>query len=166
MVQNKTHIRGFNMYLDEKNQDVYYDVFTKTGYIIKEDKAKKFDMYKNRYILVFMGAILSVNFLFDLTWTIIASLILLIALEYSFRFKFLKSCPMIMNFKKGKKAQFETHENKGKEIVRIILYLLFAGLIIANAYVAQLDQWLVGLSYVAAVIAVYAAYRSLTYLRK
>jgi len=166
MNQNNNHIRGISMYVDERNRDIYYDIFTKNGYIIDEKRAKKFNMFKNRFILVFMGAVLAVNFVFDLTMTIIISILALAALEYSFRFKFLTHCTMIPNFKKGKRAVFDEHEDKPKEILRIILYLLFAVLIVANAYVSEFDTFMLAMSYIASVLAIFAAIRSFGYIRK
>lgn len=154
------------MYVDERNRDIYYDIFTKNGYVIDEKRAKRFNMFKNRFILVFMGAVLAVNFVLDLNVTIILSVLALAALEYSFRFKFLAHCTMIPKFKKGKRAVFDEHEDKPKEILRIVLYLLFAGLIVANAYISEFDTFMLALSYIASVLAMFAAIRSFGYIRK
>ena len=166
MKQNNNHIRGINMYVDERNRDIYYDIFTKNGYIIDEKRAKKFNMFKNRFILVFMGAVLAVNFVLDIKLTIIFSLLVIAALEYSFRFKFLPHCTMIPKFKKGNRAVFDNHEDKPKEILRIVLYIAFAVLIVMNAYISEFDTFMLALSYLASVLAMFAAIRSFGYIRK
>jgi len=166
MKKQVNHLRGINMYLDDRDRDIYYDVFTKTGYVIKPKDAKSFNILKSRYSLVFMGAVLAVNFLVDLKLTIIFSLLIILALEYKLRFKFLPQCIALPNFKKGRKAVVDSHEDKRKEVLRIILYVLFAGLIVANAYVANYGTLLIILSYIAGIVALIGAFRSFTYLRK
>ena len=158
------HIRGLNMYVDDRGQDIYYDVFTKNGYLINEKRAKRFNMYKNRFILVFMGAVLAVNFVFSMEVTIVLALVLLAVLEYFFRFRFLRNCTTFPDFKKGKRAVFDDHEDKRKEVLRVVLYLLFAVLVVLNAYASGFDTLMIVLSYIASAVAVVAALRSIGYI--
>ena len=155
--KGKKQIRSFSVYLDKNGNSIYYDRFTKCGYLLKEEVFAQFRTYNNRYLLAFMFGILAYNFITDLRWTILITVGIAVVMEFFFRKKFLTHLTKYPNFKPVVKAQENNSEPKSKIIMRMVLYLAFAVLIVLNAYQQKYGNLILFTSYLAAVIAVYGA---------
>lgn len=160
MADTKKHASGRNIYVDERGRDVYYDRFTKNGYLIQEKNLKSYFMYQNRFILVIIGIILGYNFLASLETCIIIGVIVAIIIEIMFRRKYLPSLITIQGFKPEKKLpvykQIADGEARGKVILKTFLYLAMSILLVLNAYIEKLEFPMFALSVVVAIISLYA----------
>ncbi|PID82657.1 MAG: hypothetical protein CSB16_00010 [Clostridiales bacterium] len=147
-----TNVEGLFVYRDKKNRVIYKDIFSKDGYIIKPNKISTFKKYQNRYLAAIAVVALGYNFVFTIeVWTIIAGIIL-IALEYLFRNRFLTSCEKIENFDTSKAKNIDKL-SRGRIIILAVLYLILSVLLIANAIIEKLPTLAMILSFIAAAIA-------------
>jgi len=157
--KGKKQIRAFNVYLDKNGNSIYYDRFSKCGYLLKEEVFPRFRTYNNRYMLAFMFGVLAYNFIANLLGTIIITIAIGLAMEYFFRKKFLAHLTKYPNFKPEIKASGKnSDESNFKVVVRLLLYLAFAILIVVNAYQQNYGTLSIVFSYIAAVIALYGVF--------
>ena len=113
-------LSGMHIYKDNHNRYVYYDIFTKNGYVISN--VPSYRNYANRFILAAVVGILVYTFDFG-KWT------LPFALGAALRHQ-----TLIMNFQPKERPPriLTAASSEGKKIVlKIVLYIVFAGLIIA-----------------------------------
>lgn len=127
-------LSGMHIYKDNHNRYVYYDIFTKNGYVISN--VPSYRNYANRFILAAVVGILVYTFDFG-KWTLPfalgAALLVWAVMEYKFR-AFLRHQTLIMNFQPKERPPriLTAASSEGKKIVlKIVLYIMFAGLIIA-----------------------------------
>lgn len=130
-------LAGIHIYKDDHNRYVYYDIFSKVGYVISNPQSYK--AYSNRFILGVIAAILVYTFELG-PWLAIGAGILAYGLmEFKFR-SFLKKQTMLMNFqpkKRTPKIIMAASDKKGKILLRIVLFLAFAILIVLLAFVEE-----------------------------
>lgn len=135
----KNKVTGFNIYKDKKNRDVYYDVFTKEGYVITPNEVTKLNFYQKRFIIpVIIFALTYTIDLFGFKFGIVgagaASLLSFVCIEYFFRFRFLKSMITLPNFVPNKKEdyfhQLATSSPLSSLIIKGILYIALGVLLI------------------------------------
>lgn len=166
MAKNNNHVRGMNVYLDDKGRDVYYDrLFTKCGYLIQEKDKGTYAMYANRFIIPIIAAVLAMNFILTEKQSIIMGIGLYFILEALFRFKFLPSLTKLKKFKPTKKLrlveQIQTL-GRNKLLLLSILLVVLAVLILINAYTEGYSGLVLVLNYIFAIGAVFYA---VTYIR-
>lgn len=131
------NISGRNIYLDRRGQTVYYDMFSKKGYIIDSNAENKFYIYRNRYILIALAVMLVGEYFPSWNQAIIAGLAVCVLAEIMYRIKFLPSLRQTTKFDRGAKrtllkAIIEANDFK-KTVLRAVLYIAFAVLIVINA---------------------------------
>ena len=102
----KGNVSGWHVYKDERGRAVYYDVFSKTGYILanNEDRYKQFSM---RFVMGAIGFILMLMFNMPIWLCILAGVAVYGFLEFRFR-RFLKNLVRIENFKCNEKMKSES----------------------------------------------------------
>lgn len=137
-------LAGMHIYKDDHDRYVYYDVFSHSGYVINNIQSYK--GYSNRFMLGLVAGVLI--YTFDLgPWkpllAIGAALIIYAIMEFKFR-QFLKKQTLILNFQpkeRPPRVLTAASETKKKIILKIILLMLFAGLIIALPFVPSKQEY-------------------------
>ena len=150
----KGNVSGWHVYRDERGRAVYYDVFSKTGYILanNEDRYKQFSM---RFVLGAIGFILMLMFDMPIWLCVLAGVAVYGFLEFRFRI-FLKKC----NEKMKSEASIKTLDTN-KIILKMVLLLALAVLIIINAYNENYTGWMLTLNYViSALTFIFALYHA------
>lgn len=97
----KGSVSGWHVYKDERGRAVYYDVFSKNGYILanNEDRYKQFSM---RFVMGAIGFILMLMFDMPIWLCVLAGVGVYGFLEFRFR-RFLKNLARVENFKCNEK---------------------------------------------------------------
>lgn len=158
--QNTIGVSGLHIYLDERGRAIYYDVFSKCGYVLTNNE-NRYRQYSMRFILGLIGFILTLMFNLPYWLCILVGILVYAFMEYKFR-TFLKSLVKIENFKCNEKAK-QTSTLKlmetNKIVIKFICLLLFSVLIIVNAKNEGYTGWLLYLNYAISVLGfVYALY--------
>lgn len=120
-------LTGFNIYhLHEKNQTIYYDMFTKTGYIITNANVSKFSSWQLRLPLsIMLGAalvLLKVN-----VWvSILVGLASFVISTILFHKLFLDNLPINSNFvKPASKGFFKDIAARYPRRMLVIILIMF-----------------------------------------
>lgn len=142
--QEKKELRGLNIYNDKKGRTVYYDWFTKNGYVIPPNKYDNYTNYSIRFVVSVLVGFLSALFLKDNYLAGIAiGASTYIAYTFVFRRRFLNSLTIIPDFKRPIKENYIDRNVVAmpkKRVISIILiafFLVFA--IAANAIIGGYD---------------------------
>lgn len=142
----KIRLSGRNIYTDKRGRTIYYDLVTRRGYLIDKANENSAVFYKNRFVVILFAAILFGATFLSWLQALIAWAIMMALAEFAFRRVFLKKLDPVtdVDFERRISALQYIIENKerGRVIVLAFLYLLFAVLIILNAYV---EKYSVGL---------------------
>ena len=142
----KIRLSGRNIYTDKRGRTIYYDLVTRRGYLIDKANENSAVFYKNRFVVILFAAILFGATFLSWLQALIAWAIMMALAEFAFRRVFLKKLDPVtdVDFERRVSALQYIIENKerGRVIVLAFLYLLFAVLIILNAYV---EKYSVGL---------------------
>lgn len=161
---------GIHIYLDEKGRDVYYDIFTKNGYVIQEKNRASYAKFENRYLLCIILTILLCGITNKYLLSIIIGLAVAIVYEIAFRASFLPTLVMLRNFVPKEKYsivdQIAKSNQKQKTIIKVILYIALAILIVINAYRQQLSMPLMILSYLVSIFGIASAIINIIALSK
>ena len=145
----KGNVSGWHVYKDERGRAVYYDVFSKTGYILanNEQRYKQFSM---RFVMGAIAFILILMFNMPIWVCLLAGVAVYAFLEFKFR-QFLKTLVRVENFKCNEKmkseASIKTLETN-KVILKMALLFALAILIIINAKNENYQGWMLYLNYV------------------
>lgn len=146
---------GVNIYQDSRGRNVYYNRLTGDGYVISPANVSKYNFYAKRFILPLIAfALLSTMNVGGYELGIFRSALicggLALAMEYYFRFRFLKSLTTIPNFKPEKKQThfqkiIEAHPEKPLLIVKSLLYLALGIVFVFYAYESNYDlfEWII-----------------------
>lgn len=141
-----TMIRGINIYVDDQDRYVYYDPFTKRGYLLLDKNIKQFYFYQNRYLYVIIALILFTGFIANVYASLGFGIMAVIVLEYLFRVRYLNSLTILGNFKPVNKASTLRRslnpETRGKMLIKSFLYTALSVLLVINAYIEQYELWL------------------------
>lgn len=132
------HLRGINVYQDDKGRDIYYDrLFTKKAYLIPTHLFGKFSLYQSRYIFPIAIFALLAGFIVETKIALLISIAVLVVMEILFRFKFLPDLPEAKRFKPSADQSFMKrmvgNGSKKKMLIRAALYLALAILLVLNA---------------------------------
>ena len=154
---------GINIYKDEKEQTIYYDLFTKKAYIISTAKEKQFSVLNNvslYSILVFVFAYTLFNL--SLPISAIIAVLVFVILEWRLH-RFLNNCTFIRNFKPDKLSKSnETSLSTGFLVIKALAYMVLGLLLVISVTVFKTDKSLVFGGSMALAIASF--YMSLKYL--
>lgn len=166
----KDILTGRNIYLDKRNRTVYYDIFTKTGYVIPPEDERKIFVYKNRLAIILFASILSIDTIFNIMVAAIFGVVLFLIVEAYYRFVVFKKLKVSSSFDREKrksplKTIVEANE-KGKSIILVCLYIAFSILVIINAYSQNYTIWLMILSYAFSLFGIYSAITHLIAITK
>ena len=158
----KGSVSGWHVYKDDRGRAVYYDVFSKTGYILanNEERYKQFSM---RFVMGLIGFILILMFNMPIWLCALVGVGVYAFLEFRFR-KFLATLPRIENFKCNEKmkseASIKTLETN-KVILKMVLLIALSVLIILNALNERYTGWMLYLNYViSALTLIFALYHA------
>lgn len=156
------NISGRNIYLDRRGQTVYYDTFSKKGYIIDPEVESKFYVYRNRYMLIALAVMLVGDYFPSWSQAIIAGLGVCIIVELMYRFKFLRGLRQTTKFDRGNKrtllkAIIEANDFK-KTVLRAVLYVAFAVLIVVNALMMNAETPII---VICVALSIFAAYNAI-----
>lgn len=151
---NNIKISGFNIYKDKKHRDIYYDVFTKNGYIITKYEINKLNFYQKRFVIpvIIFALTYSVD-IFGLSFGIVgasaASILSYVCLEFFFRFRLLNSMSVIPNFVPDKQEDY-FHQLANKAplsnlIIKGLLYIALGVLLVIFGFQEnfQTIEWIV-----------------------
>ena len=148
---NTSTVKGMNIYYDDKNRSIYYDRFTKQGYLIQDKNSREYYMYQNRYMFVAIAVILASGFISDFWICLSAGICALVVFEYMFRMKFLKSLSVVGGFVPNRKSGLvqaaTTPEEKNKLLLKAGLYLALSILLVVNAMTNNYEMWVIVMSY-------------------
>ena len=146
--KNQPSISGFSIYQDKHGRDVYYDFITRNGYLILESNASQFNLYQKRLIIPLIVFALLLNyrigsFYINIYLAALAALIVLVGLEFLFRFRFLRSLTVIPNFRPERKMSYFEQVNERNEknvlLMKALLYLLFGVLLGVYAFMKEMS---------------------------
>lgn len=134
---NSEKLTGLHIYQDDKGRDVYYDIFSKKGYLLQPSTLKKYFLFKNRYIIAAALGILLLGFIQPPYLPILIGVATAIALEIYFRISFLPSLSTVKGFKPSERQSYLNriidNTPKGKIIMKVVLYLALSILLVVNA---------------------------------
>ena len=134
----KIRLSGRNIYTDKKGRVIFYDMLTKKGYLIDKKSENSAVFFKNRFVVILFAAILFGATFLSVMQAVVAWAVMMALAEFAFRMVFLKKLEPVtdVDFERRVSALQYIVENKEKSrvIVLIILYFLFAVLVILNAY--------------------------------
>ena len=150
---------GLFIYQDPKKGCVYYDIFTKKGYIITNSEVKTYNIYSLSLPIGIMAAYVLTILGFEFWTSALVGLAVYVILKLIFRFKFLYSLPEIPNYQKGKRENvFVTLIKKYGTAKLLILSILFVAIVIVtliNAKVSNFEGLNLYLNYgIAAIVSV------------
>lgn len=132
--KKKDVLSGLHIYKDDHNRNVYYDVFSKHGYIIND--IQTYRLCSNRFIIGLVGGALIYTFGMEFWIGILVGLAVYAVMEIKFR-SFLKRQSIILNFSpKTKISALEqfAFEDRKKLMLKMVLVYLFAILIVIYPY--------------------------------
>lgn len=141
-MKNDTKIVGFNIYKNDKNQNIYYNRFNKKGYLIDDKHINEFNLYNKRYFLAIAGAILLSSFTNKVILSIFVAIILIIFTEFWFYRNFLPKLTQFENFKTNIRiniiSQIKDSHSKGKLLLKTFLFIAFGVLLYLHSQEKQL----------------------------
>lgn len=142
---NKKQVGGFFVYHDDRGRSIYYDVFTKNGYLINNRDQDKFALFNLRYLLAALAFMIVFVFFGaeSLFWALLSALITFIITYLVFRFTFMNKLPLLPGFVKPKKLSFiaQTAQDlsSGTLLVVIFMCLALTGLFIINIGLSEIS---------------------------
>lgn len=143
-------LSGRNVYTDRHKRIIYYDWMTKQGYFLKKEHESKMQFFKNRFTIILFAAMLCAGTF--LTWqqAALAWVITMTLVEIYFRKSFLKKLEPAENIDFERRLSaldyILQNKSKGRVLSLCILYLLFAILVVLNAYTEKYSMGLMILS--------------------
>lgn len=139
---NARQLTGYNIYhIHEKNQTIYYDTFTKTGYIITNQYVSKFSTWQMRLPLSIMLGSLLVLLRLNVWLSILIGVVVYVVSTILFHTIFLKDLPIQKNFVRPKSKGFfrDLAARYPKGILRIlfIMFIIMAIVMIGNQIITK-----------------------------
>ena len=131
----KTHL-----FVDSKEQVIYYNYFNKFGYYIPKESMNKYYAFSNRFLIAILAVVVLVNTFLTLKMSILVGIVLELVMGFFFYKRFLpelrKNDKLSIDKLEPYKRSVKKDEFKPKKIIKIVLYFLFSVLLVLNA----LDQ--------------------------
>lgn len=122
-------LTGYNVYhIHDKNQTIYYDMFTKTGYIITNQYVSRFSTWQMRLPLSIMAAAVLILFNVNIILSIVIGVGVFVVSTILFHTSFLKNLPIQANFVKPKSLGFfrDTASRYPRGVLNILCIMFFA----------------------------------------
>lgn len=142
---------GINIYQDDRGRTIYFDRFTKRGYVITDKETKNYMTFQNRFFIALAALILTYSLVKNIFVAIFVCLLVVVALELAFRKKFLARLTYMSNFKPMHRQcivkQLANKTSKTRLLLKSILYLTLAVLLVLNALEKKHDITLIAVSY-------------------
>lgn len=165
---DKLKLGGIHIYEDNHGRAVYYDVFTKCGYVL-DDREQAYRPYAMRFVIGIFAAILTYMFELPIWLCILLGVVAYGVMEVKFR-KFLTTVPTMIDFKPTKRVglvESAADDTKNRILLKLLLYFALAVLIILNAYQQKYTGFMLALNYVISVFgAAFGVIQILAYIRK
>lgn len=165
---DKLKLGGIHIYEDNHGRAVYYDVFTKCGYVL-DDREQAYRPYAMRFVIGIFAAILTYMFELPIWLCILLGVVAYGVMEVKFR-KFLTTVPTMIDFKPTKRVglvESAADDTKNRILLKLLLYFALAVLIILNAYQQKYRGFMLALNYVISVFGVaFGVIQILAYIRK
>ncbi|QNM12384.1 MULTISPECIES: hypothetical protein [Bacillota] len=152
---DKLKLGGIHIYEDSHGRAVYYDVFTKCGYVL-DDREQAYRPYAMRFVIGIFAAVLTYMFELPLWMCLGLGVVAYGVMEVKFR-KFLKTVPQMIDFKPKKRiglVESAADDTKNRILLKVLLYFALAVLIILNAYQQKFTGFMLGLNYLISVFGV------------
>jgi len=134
MGQQGEEVAGFHIYKDDHNRYVYYDVFSKNGYVLND--VQRYKTYSSRFIAGLLAGIIGASFEIGIYLSIILGVVVYAVLEFKFR-SFLKKQTMVPNFKRKERPPrllTAASEDTKKIYSKIGAYLAMSILLVLLVY--------------------------------
>ena len=131
-------VSGINVFYDAKDRPIYFDRFSKNGYLIK-DVEKTYNFYSMRFAIGIIGAIISYAFNLSIAVCIGIGVVLYVFMEFQFR-RFLRNLTVYKDFKPEKKIgriEAEMGMETNKITLKGFLFLVLAVLLVLNCLEEQ-----------------------------
>lgn len=158
-------LSGRNVYTDKRKRTIYYDRLTKQGYLIHKQNENRMLFFQNRFVIILFAAILCAGTFLSWTQAVLAGVITAVLVEVYFRMSYLKKLEVAedVDFERRVSSLQYIIDNKSrsKVIALAVLYLLFAVLIVLNAY---MEQYSMGLNVLSGLLAVVGLYCSILHM--
>ena len=136
-------LAGLTIYQDPKRGTIFYDIFTKKGFILTSSDVKTYTIYTSMMPLCFIVAF-ALSSLFSLGYiaTIIIFLVLFIAMMILFRVKFFYTLPEAENWKPVKRENIFVSMAMNYSRNRLIaLILMLMALTILMPLYANMEKY-------------------------
>lgn len=137
--KKKELLTGRNIYKDKHGRTIYYDTFTKEGYYVNKEDEKKFFFYKNRFVIILFGFILTIGTFLTYLQAFIGGTVAFVLVECYYRMFFFPKLKTTNKFDKEQKVSpiqsimKEKKDEPVKILLLFILYFAFSALVLANA---------------------------------
>ncbi len=151
-------LRGVSIY-QEKKRTVYYDMFTKSGYVINNAEVRNYMLFSNRHTAIALGAVVIYYLTNNVVLSVVAGIAALVIMELVFRKTFLQKLPEIKNYQRPHKQSYVDSIATDETVTRILLLILI-GVLLAFMLIYNIatgiykDQLSVIMSYMVVVGAV------------
>ncbi len=145
-------LRGVSIY-QEKKRTVYYDVLTKSGYVINNAEVRNYMLFSNRHTAIILGAVVIYYLSNNVVLSVGLGIAALVVVEFIFRKAFLHKLPEIKAYNRPKKQSYVDSIAADETVTRIIL-LLVIGVLLAFMLIYNIatgvykDQLSVIMSYI------------------
>lgn len=154
-------LSGRNVYTDKNGRVIYYDWLTKQGYLIQKENEGRMTLFKNRFVIVLFAAILFAGTFLNWTQAVVAGVVMAVLIELYFRLSYLKKLEVVddVDFQHRLTAlqSILEHKSRTQIIALAALYLVFAVLVVLNAY---LENYSMGLNILSGCLGVVGLYFS------
>lgn len=146
----KTQLSGRNIYTDKKKRVIYYDGLTKRGYVVEKKDEGKIFFFQNRLVIILFAAILCAGTFLTWVQATLVGVALLAIVEVYYRSSFFKKLEVATEVDFERKLtplqSILARKSKEKVIALIVLWAVFAVLVLVNAYMEQYSMGLTVLS--------------------
>lgn len=159
-------LKGLFIDQDPKKGCVYYDVFTKKGYILSNSDVKTYNLYSVAFPLAIVAGYLVFLLKFPLWSAIVAAVAIYIISKIMFRYKFLYTLPEIPNYVRKNKDNiivlFSKKYSTPRLVVLTFLLLAISIVTVINANISNYEGVILYLNYVLSLIVGVCAILSFT----
>ena len=163
-------LSGLSIYQDPKRGTVFYDIFTKKGYILTSSDVKTYTIYTSMLPLCFIVAFAAMPlFKLDYVAALIIFLVLYIAVMILFRVKFFYTLPEAVGFKPVKRDSIfvwmATNFSRNRLIILAVMLIALTILMPVYAHMENMSGMTLYGSYIAAAVTLIGAIISIISLR-